>query len=751
MTIIPEGDGHGVADVSPVGINCGTSCTACLAPGTVVTLRGWGGEGSAFAGWREYGCWGAEPCTVEMNMSRTIYARFTAYRNIIFSTSTLHRGHEIGGLAGADALCNSLARTAGLYDNFRAWLSDEQTDARERFSGVRGWVRTDGRPFADTLEDLLAGRIYHPPRLDERGNDLGRYQDSGAVFTGTTGNGLRKPGHTCGSWAGLASDGGALVGYGGLLEATTQLWTGQFTGNCSHERRLYCLGTSYSNHLVKPAAMGLRAFVSRTTFSPADGGMARADSLCGQEAALAGLTGTFKALLATEKASAASRFTPSWQPYVRPDGVVVVDQSTGLFGAGMLRAPINVHASGSGYAGNLPVWTGSTALAEQPDGGTCESWDSHDGALHGQTGLAAVTNRRAFTGLPASCGSNDRGVYCLEERTANRAFVTSTQHVPSTIGSLAAADAICNARSAAAGLPGAYVAWLSDENTDARDRLGTARGWVRTDGRPFADSVAALTSGQIFHPPILDEYGRAVGPHYDVVTATGMDGTRRPGLTCGNWNGSLLDGGGLFTTGGHARAGSGAWTDHWQDSCGVAKRLYCLGRDHRNPVQPAARPGRLAFTTRSAFEPSLSGGLASADALCQSEARAAGLTGAFRALLATAGNSAASRFNLDGPTWVRPDGIALTERAADLFQAPFLSAPISLHADGTYLAASRPNWTGRAARGRLDGGASCQGWTSNGSGASGRIGSPRFTHYYWYSAGASSCDNLQTGLYCLEE
>ena len=67
--------------------------------------------------------------------------------------------------------------------------------------------------------------------------------------------------------------------------------------------------------------MGRRAFVSTTTFSPT-GGIEGADAVCAQDAMMAGLSGTFQALLATDMASAVSRFAPGL-PWVRTDGILL--------------------------------------------------------------------------------------------------------------------------------------------------------------------------------------------------------------------------------------------------------------------------------------------------------------------------------------------------------------------------------------------------------------------------------------------
>src|SRR5262249_30645591 len=77
---------------------------------------------------------------------------------------------------------------------------------------------------------------------------------------------------------------------------------------------------------------------------------------------------------------------------------------------------------------------------------------------------------------------------------AHYAFVTSTTYVPGNWGSVGTADSACNTRAAAAGLPavGSYRAWLSTSTVTARSRLTPARGWIRTDGLPVADTAVSL-------------------------------------------------------------------------------------------------------------------------------------------------------------------------------------------------------------------------------------------------------------------
>src|SRR5262249_21678466 len=91
----------------------------------------------------------------------------------------------LGGLAGADGLCATRAMAASLPGTYRAWLSTSTVNAKDRLAGARGWVRTDGLPFADTIADIVSGKILYPIRLDERGADLPTALGQVFVATGT--------------------------------------------------------------------------------------------------------------------------------------------------------------------------------------------------------------------------------------------------------------------------------------------------------------------------------------------------------------------------------------------------------------------------------------------------------------------------------------------------------------------------------------------------------------------------------------
>jgi hypothetical protein len=317
--------------------------------------------------------------------------------------------------------------------------------------------------------------------------------------------------------------------------------------------------------------------------------------------------------------------------------------------------------------------------------------------------------------------------------SVNIAFVTSTNVQPSTLGGQIGADAFCAQRAAAAGLPtNTYVAWLSTSTSDAKTRVGDARGWVRTDGLPFADTLDALLMGRVLYPLRIDE-NKLDRPNAATLTGTSRDGVFHTSAS------QCADFMGLGTaTFGWSDGGTDIWTEQPGFDCGEPAPLYCFGIDHQTEVTVAPVTGRRAFVTKTGF--GATSGLAGADAICEFEAQDAGLPGTFRALLADNGATAASRFNLAGGPWYRVDGVALT---SDLVT---LRAPINLHADGvTELGLA---WTGAASPitpGDL--GSTCNGWTSAAaSGVTGTIGrsGPSF-----FGGGPLSC-SLGPGVYCFE-
>src|SRR5258706_2338843 len=89
--------------------------------------------------------------------------------------------------------------------------------------------------------------------------------------------------------------------------------------------------------------------------------------------------------------------------------------------------------------------------------------------------------------------------------TQGRVFLTSTMY-DGDLGGVRGADAQCMARANAAGLGGAWRAWLSDSITPASAHIADAPGgYFLLDGTFVAAGLAALESGDLSHAIDLTE------------------------------------------------------------------------------------------------------------------------------------------------------------------------------------------------------------------------------------------------------
>ena len=140
---------------------------------------------------------------------------------------------------------------------------------------------------------------------------------------------------------------------------------------------------------------------------------------------------------------------------------------------------------------------------------------------------------------------------------------------------------------------------------------------------------------------------------------------------------------------------SGAVTWLWSTSeygiaCSTQARLHCFGVDQIADVHVSPQEGRLVFVSEGEF--AADSGRDAADVLCQNEADAAALGGNFWALMALPDEAPIDRFDLEGPAWVRTDGLALFEHDQPMGET--LAIGVGLNARGEPIHTSHRAWLG---------------------------------------------------------
>jgi hypothetical protein len=155
-------------------------------------------------------------------------------------------GANLGGLAGADAHCTSLAEAAGVTGKtWRAYLSTSDTDAKDRI-GAGPWHNAKGEKVADDVASLHSdsNNLTKETALDEKGNVVNGRGDTPNrhdILTGSNADGTKVADQTCGDWTLSGAEGSAMLGHhdrmGPDTLATAKSWNAAHPsrGGCSQE------------------------------------------------------------------------------------------------------------------------------------------------------------------------------------------------------------------------------------------------------------------------------------------------------------------------------------------------------------------------------------------------------------------------------------------------------------------------------------------------------------------------------------
>ncbi len=160
-----------------------------------------------------------------------------------FVSSATYSADQLMSLVLADALCFNRADDAELPEplRFKAFLSDSQTDARDRFSGRGRIVLVNGIVFADSWEALLKGELHGPLEVTEKSETY-----HGPVWTGRGPDGTAVPDSThCADWSTNSVFETAYYGYSDEVSAEWLL-ADQLDNpaECPAPLAIYCFETS---------------------------------------------------------------------------------------------------------------------------------------------------------------------------------------------------------------------------------------------------------------------------------------------------------------------------------------------------------------------------------------------------------------------------------------------------------------------------------------------------------------------------
>lgn len=175
----------------------------------------------------------------------------TSMSFFVTSTGSGNSGGNLGGLAGADAKCQTLATAAGAGGRtWRAYLSITGTNARDRI-GTGPWYNQKGTMIAATVAALHAADIPAANAIDETGAIVPANQHD--ILTGSNLDGTANA-STCEGWTSNAGNRTAIVGHHDSSttgnNANDRWNNAHVTNNCASftaqggAGRFYCFATN---------------------------------------------------------------------------------------------------------------------------------------------------------------------------------------------------------------------------------------------------------------------------------------------------------------------------------------------------------------------------------------------------------------------------------------------------------------------------------------------------------------------------
>ena len=154
-------------------------------------------------------------------------AQANAQASFFITSAGPGAGAKLGGLAGADQHCQSLAKAAGLakktwhaYLSVNASANQPAVNARDRI-GTGPWYNVKGVKVADNVANLHsdANNLGKETSLSEKGeviNGRGDTPNRHDILTGSQMDGTLAAGAadtTCGNWTSNANTGSAMLGH----------------------------------------------------------------------------------------------------------------------------------------------------------------------------------------------------------------------------------------------------------------------------------------------------------------------------------------------------------------------------------------------------------------------------------------------------------------------------------------------------------------------------------------------------------
>ncbi|MDO8429963.1 MAG: fibronectin type III domain-containing protein, partial [bacterium] len=521
---------------------------------------------------------------------------------LVFITSSTYSAN-LGGVAGADSICQVKADSVSLGGSWKAWLSDSNTSAASRFYHSPVFYKTvNGSTIANNWSDLTDGSISSYLYVTEMGANASSF----AAWTNTTFGGSAL-GNSCINWTSISSSNSGGYGFASNLNSG---WTQSSISTCNTTSRLYCFEQSGPpsappNLNVIP---GIGQAILDWQAPSSDGGSPITNykiyrgTSSGGETLLTTLgnvltytdnslgIGTYyykvsavnsigEGVLSNE-ARTSMDFSLSSSPpsnsLVQGSFVTTTVTITKIDGPA-----VSVSLSASGLPAGVTASFNPTSCTPN---NTCTSTLTLNVSAPAPVGTYPITIN-GTDGYSTKSTTHTLTILLQASVSYKRVFLTSSKF-NGNLGGLSGADSQCQTIASGIGLGGSWKAWLSSGSISASSRLTHASApYKLLTGSTVANNWTDLTDASLSTAISVDETGKN-HPSNELLdswtNASTNGGIKSSSIYdhCSNWTVGTNQLGGIYIYGylGYVNGTDYAWTD-WlnsNDVCSIPHNLYCF-------------------------------------------------------------------------------------------------------------------------------------------------------------------------------
>ncbi len=432
-------------------------------------------------------------------------------------------------------------------------------------------------------------------------------------------------------------------------------------------------------------------FTSATAYYPNFGGIYFGDYLCQTEANTAGLPGTWRAIIGDSSTAASSHVSIPGNIYnLRPatSGGSQFVSNSSSFFTGDTLSATLNYSSSGGSPGNTYTWAGA-AQTGATTANTCSNWTTAATTPIGAVGLS-TTNANYVANTTTSCNST-RSLYCINQQVsaATPPDVSSfTNYIQGTT----------------------YLGF----------------SWITGGGTTAAYQLAYLPGTT---PPASCNTGTIIGPSSMQVNATSYTVS---GLTAGTTYAFLL-----------CALNS--------DQSGMSPGQSLIVTTTSSGVTFAPGTDQFIFTTAANYAANF-GTTYWGDYICQNEAKNAGLTGTWKAIIGDNVTAATSRISLSNNIYnmrlPASGGSQQVSNSSTFWTGPLLYG-VNYTASGGTPGNTRA-WAGMGNGGILSAN-NCTSWTSNSAAVNGEYATDNSLATNTFENGGAAACNNSYALYCINQ